>query len=114
MAQIPLNRFKTIRHELTIDNIGIYTCPTGVSTIVILSQVTNTSNGIASVTAYHSRSVGGDFAIAQDVSVPPQDSYSIVGDGRLVLETSDILKLKADSNSKLNIVLSILETAKQW
>ena len=60
MAQIPLNRFKTIRHELTTDNVGIYTCPTGVATIVILSQVANTATGVASVTAYHSRS-GTDF-----------------------------------------------------
>jgi hypothetical protein len=113
MAQIPLNRFKTIRHELTTDNIGIYTCPTGVATIIILSQVTNTSTGVASVTAYHSRTVGGDFALAQDVSVPPQDSYNVVNDGRLVLETNDIFKIQADANNKLNIVLSILETAKQ-
>ena len=113
MAQIPLNRFKTIRHELTTANTGIYTCPTGVATIILLSQVTNTSVGVASVTAYHSRTAGGDFALAQDVSVPPQDSYNIVNDGRLVLETSDVFKVQADADSKLNIVLSILETAKQ-
>ena len=113
MAQIPLNRFKTIRYDLTTVNSGIYTCPNGVATIIILSQVTNTSTGIASVTAYHSRTAGGDFALAQDVSVPPQDSYHIVGDGRLVLETNDVFKIKADQNNKLNIVLSILETAKQ-
>ena len=112
MAQIPLNRFKTIRHELTTDNVGIYTCPTGVATIVILSQVANTATGVASVTAYHSRS-GTDFELTKNTPVPPEDSYSIVGDGRLVLETNDIFKIEASENSKLNIVLSILETAKQ-
>ena len=112
MAQIPLNRFKTIRHELTTNNVGIYTCPNGVSTIILLSQVTNTHTTNASVTAYHSRS-GGDFEIANAVVVPPNDSYSVVADGRLVLETNDSIKIKADANSKLNIVLSILETAKQ-
>jgi len=112
MAQIPLNRFKTIRHELTTVNSGIYTCPTGVATIVILSQVTNISTGIASVTAYHSRS-SGDFKISNEVSVPPNDSYSIVADGRLVLESGDVFKIESSEDSKLNIVLSVLETAKQ-
>ena len=113
MAQIPLNRFKTIRHELTTNNVGIYTCPNGVSTIVLLSQVTNTHTTNASVTAYHSRTSGGDFKIANAVVVPPNDSYNVVSDGRLVLETNDTIKIEADANSKLNIVLSILETAKQ-
>lgn len=113
MAQIPLNRFKTIRHELTTSNSGIYTCPTGVATIVILSQVTNTSTGIVSVTAYHSRTLGGDFKLANEVTIPPNDSYSIVSDGRLVLESGDIFKIQSTENNKLNIVLSILETAKQ-
>lgn len=113
MAQIPLNRFKTIRHELTTENVGIYTCPTGVATIVVLSQVTNTSTGIVSVSAYHSRTAG-DVSIANSVSIPPNDSFSVVGDGRLVLETNDAFKIKSSENDKLNIVLSILETAKQW
>jgi len=112
MAQIPLNRFKTIRHELTDTNVGIYTCPTGVATIVILSQVSNKSTGIASVTAYHSRS-GSDFELTKNTPIPAEDSYSIVGDGRLVLETNDIFKIQGSENGKLNIVLSILETAKQ-
>ncbi len=113
MAQIPLNRFKTIRHDITTVNSGIYTCPTGVATIIILSQVTNISTSISSVTAYHSRSSGGDFKISNQVSIPPNDSYSIVVDGRLVLESGDIFKIQSSEDNKLNIVLSVLETAKQ-
>jgi hypothetical protein len=113
MAQIPLNRFKTIRHNLTTTNSGIYTCPTGVATIVVLSQVTNTSTGVASVTAYHSRISGGDFKLANDVPIPANDSYYVVSDGRLVLESNDIFKIEASEDNKLNIVLSVLETAKQ-
>jgi hypothetical protein len=33
-------------------------------------------------------------------------------DGRLVLETNDIIKIKSDENNVLELVLSILETAK--
>ena len=94
--------YRLIKIGPSINNEGLYTNAKGTIYLAIPTLLDSTAVAI-----------GGDFAIAQDVSVPPQDSYSIVGDGRLVLETSDILKIKADSNSKLNIVLSILETAKQ-
>ncbi len=42
MAVVALNKFRTIRYNVTTTNTGIYTCPAGVASIVILSQVTNT------------------------------------------------------------------------
>lgn len=115
MAVVALNKFKTIRYEITTSNVGIYTCPTGVASIVILSQVTNTSSGIVSLTAYHSRPSESptDRSLSNQVPIPPKDGYNIVSDGRLVLETNDVLKVTASENNALTLVLSVLETAKQ-
>ena len=59
MAVVALNKFRSIRVGITTENVGIYTCPIGVASIIILSQVTNVSSGAAlstyNVTAYHSR-----------------------------------------------------------
>ena len=41
MAAVALNKFRTIRVGITTSMVGIYTCPIGVASIVILSQVTN-------------------------------------------------------------------------
>jgi len=115
MAVVALNKFRTIRYDLTTTNTGIYTCPAGVASIVILSQVTNKGSGIVSVTAYHSRSTESpsDYALSNSVPIPPKDGYSIVSDGRLVLETNDVFKIQASQNNSLSLVLSVLETAKQ-
>ena len=117
MAAIALNKFRTIRVGVTTENVGIYTCPTGVASIIILCQVTNVSiaNSTHNVTAFHSRSSESpaDYRFANQISVPANDSVNLIPDGRLVLETSDVIKIKADANSKLELVLSILETAKQ-
>lgn len=115
MAAVALNKFRTIRVKLTTSSVGIYTCPIGVASIVILSQVTNVSNGISSVTAVHSRSSESpaDYKFANSVPVPPNDSYSLVADGRLALETNDVIKIQATDNNSLELVLSVLETAKQ-
>jgi hypothetical protein len=119
MAKIALNKFRTIRVGLTTEMVGIYTCPIGVSSIVILSQITNVSSGNTigtyKVTAIHSRGTEtpSDYKIANEASIPPNDSFNLTPDGRLVLETNDIIKIKSDENNVLELVLSVLETAKQ-
>jgi len=115
MAAIALNKFRTIRVGITTEMVSIYTCPIGVATVVILSQVTNVSNDVYTVTAVHSRDSEGtaDYKFANGVKVPPNDSASLIPDGRLVLETNDAIKIQANSNDKLELILSILETAKQ-
>jgi hypothetical protein len=116
MAAVALNTFKTIRKQITTSAVGIYTCPVGVSAIVVLAQVTNlTTDTTSQVTALHSRptETPTDYKFANDAYVPPNDSVNLVPDGRLVLETNDVIKVQATSDNELNIVLSILETAKQ-
>lgn len=115
MAVVALNKFRTIRYNVTTTNTGIYTCPAGVASIVILSQVSNTSSNISSITAYHSRpsETPSDYALCNQIPIPPNDGYTLVSDGRLVLETNDIFKIESSSNNSLTLVLSVLETAKQ-
>lgn len=122
MAAIALNKFRTIRTRITQDSVGIYTCPIGVASIVINWQITNVSTGssigVATVTAIHARDpdpVTGivSFKLANGVPIPQNDGYNIVGDGRLALETSDILYISASEDWKLEGILSVLETAKQ-
>jgi hypothetical protein len=98
--------------------VGIYTCPIGVASIIILSQVTNigTADSVHTVTAVHSRNKStdtGDYKFANNVSIPPNDSAILIPDGRLALETGDIFKIKGSENGVLELVLSVLETAKQ-
>jgi hypothetical protein len=115
MAVVALNKFRTIRYNVTTTNTGIYTCPAGVASIVILSQVSNTSENTVSVTAYHSRpsDTPSDYSLCNQVPIPSNDGYTIVSDGRLVLETNDVFKILSSSDDSLTLVLSVLETAKQ-
>ena len=116
MAAVSLNTFKTIRNNVGINTATIYTCPIGVSAIVLLAQSTNlTNNSTSQITAIHSRSIENptDYKFANAAYIPANDSMNLVPDGRLILETNDSIKVFASQNNTLNIVLSILETAKQ-
>jgi len=53
------------------------------------------------------------FKLANGVPIPQNDGYNVVGDGRLALETNDVLFISASEDWKLEGILSVLETAKQ-
>ena len=114
MAAVALNKFLTVRSKATTNQIGIYTCPVGVAAIITLCQVTNISeDGTYKITGIHSRTDGGAFKFANKEEIPINDSMNLIPDGRLALQTNDVLIFSCDSNNKLDIILSILETAKQ-
>ena len=71
----------------------------------------NTASGISSITAYHSRG-GADIEVVKNFAIPAKDTGVLV-DKKLILETDDILKIEGTGNSELEVLLSVLETAKQ-
>jgi len=112
MAAIPLNRFKTITHTLTTSAVGIYTCPPGVAALIIYGNVSNVGSGssVRNFTVQHSRN-SVDTSIVSSIGVPASDAMSFI-EGRLVLETGDILKISADVNNTMEGIISVLENAK--
>lgn len=117
MAAVALNKFITVRKKVTNSEQVVYTCPVGVAAIILLAQVTNVDSAdtTPTVTAIHSRSTEAttDYKFANEIPVPPNDALSLVPDGRLVLETGDVIKISGSSNNTMDLILSILETAKQ-
>jgi hypothetical protein len=117
MAVVALNKFVTIRAKATTDPIGIYTCPIGVASIITLCQATNISTGQSAgtytITGIHSRSDGGGFKFANGEEIPVNDSMNLFPDGRLAMETNDVLYFSSNSNDQIDIIISVLETAKQ-
>jgi hypothetical protein len=117
MAAVALNKFLTVRAKATTDQVGIYTCPVGVAAIITLCQATNVSEGLDagtySITGIHSRTDGGAFKFANDEEIPVNDGMNLFPDGRLALETNDVLYFSSNSDDKIEIILSVLENAKQ-
>jgi len=109
MAQLALNRFQTVTLDITDSDSTPCTAPTGYTAIVLYAHITNVTTSAATFTMSHVRS-STTTEIVKDVTVPPNDAY-IPLDGKLVLETSDSIKIVASANSSLKLILSVLETA---
>ena len=108
-SAIPLNSFKTIITNITNAANTVYTAPPGVTTVVLLAQVSNVDNATVNVTAAHRRGANTTRLIA-NVKIPVQDAASLLT-GKLVLETGDGFSIQADRINAAELTLSILETA---
>lgn len=108
-SAIPLNTFKTIVANVTTAANTVYTAPAGVTTVVLLAQVSNIDTSTVTVTASHRRGANTTRLIA-NVNIPIKDAGSLLT-GKLVLEAGDGFSIQADRLNAAELTLSILETA---
>ena len=111
---LTLNIFKTITNVVSTNSVGIYTAPVGYASVVILAQAANTGNTTATVTFSHQRTVAGiavTTEIVKSFPIPANDSASFL-DGKLVLESNDVLVISGSNSSNIKFTGSILETLK--
>lgn len=109
MAQLALNSFKTVTFQVTTSESTVYTAPVGYTSIVLYSHITNVGVTTSSFTISHYRGATQTEIIKGGV-VPVNDAY-IPLQGKMVLETGDIIKIEGSANNSLKLILSILETA---
>ena len=125
MALIPLNTFKTKTAVLTTSSTAtIYTAPIGVTSIILMAQVSNVTTQTCSVTFQHHRNLPvlpdsqGNGAQAGNISTELISNFQIPGNdaasmttGKMIIESLDSIRAFANTEASLKITLSILETA---
>jgi len=108
---LALNVYKTITQVLPASPVGIYTAPVGYSGVVLLAQISNTGTSTETLTVSHVRTIAGTAVtteIVKDFPVPAKDAVSVL-DGKLVMETNDVIKISG-SSTDLKFIGSVLET----
>jgi hypothetical protein len=109
---LPLNVFKTITKVASTNSVGIYTAPVGYTGVILLAQVANIDASTHTVSFSHQRSSAGiavTTEIVKDFAVQGKDSMSLI-QGKLTLESGDVLVLSASNGSNIKFIASVLET----
>lgn len=113
MASIaPLNEFKSLPYDVTTTPTIIYTAPIAVATIVLKVQVANISTdpeNVSNVTVSHVRA-GKRTRVVFRGPVLAND-FSVVSDGKFVLQEGDSLEVSGSANGILEMIVSFLETS---
>lgn len=136
MAQLPLNTFKTKTTMLStasnfasgdingIKLVTVYTAPIGVTSIVLMAQISNITTVTQTTSFLHHRRLpvlqdaqgngrqdaNIDSYLVRDFGVPPSDAASPLT-GKMIIESLDSIRAYSSSENSLQLVLSILETA---
>jgi hypothetical protein len=125
MAQLPLNKFLTKTAVLTTNTTAtVYTSPIGVTSIVLMAQVSNLTTATHYVNFEHFRyktilpdaqGFGGQpgntpSTLVKNYAIPAADAGSPIF-GKLIVEELDSIRAYADTTGTLQLVMSILQTA---
>jgi hypothetical protein len=87
----------------------IYTCPSATQTTLIGLSVANTTSSPITADAYVTRS-SVDYYLIKGGTVPVGAALVIVGgDQKVVLETSDVLKVVTSAAASADVACSLLE-----
>jgi hypothetical protein len=111
---LALNVFKTITSVGSTNIVGIYTAPVGYTGVVLLAQASNIGSETQIVTFLHQRTnkrtgIAVTTEILFNYPISGNDTSNLLP-GKLVLESSDVLKFEASSNTDIKFISSILET----
>lgn len=103
-----INIFRNVTVPLTTDTEIIYTAPAGFSAIVLMAQVSNITGAPFTVSAAVF-AASTETSLVTDFEIPGNDAASILT-GKLVLESGQAIVASANENSRLTMVMSILES----
>lgn len=127
MAQLPLNTFLTKTTVLTTSTTAsVYTCPIGVTSIVLMAQLANLSTTTQAVSFAHYRfrtvlpdaqGFGGQpgdttSLLVNNFLIPPGDA-GVPLSGKMIVEELDSIRAFAENSGTVQLTLSILQTANQ-
>jgi len=80
------------------------------ATVILLSVlVSNKTGSSANVDIYLVTSTGDDVYLIRNAPVPAGSSLEIISGSKIIMESSDILRARADTATALDISVSYLE-----
>jgi hypothetical protein len=86
----------------------VYTVPSSTTTVLIGGVVSNVTSSTINVTVTATTSSTVINLIGEDTPIPAGTALSFI-DGKVVLETGDIIKVKSSAASSLDTHLSAME-----
>ena len=82
----------------------------GSATLVLLSiLVSNKTGASADVDVYLVTNTGDDVYLLRNAPVPAGSSLEIISGSKIIMESSDVLRVRTDTASTLDVTVSYLE-----
>jgi|TARA_Y100001937_G_scaffold92022_1_gene124558 hypothetical protein len=104
------NNFKLkTKAGVGISTENVYVTPSATTTTIIGITLCNTSGSGINVGVGITRASADDIKILKNVPIPQGSSLEFMQGNKVVLEATDTLTVDSDTNSSLDVALTILE-----
>ena len=88
---------------------NVYVVPSSTTTVVIGVTLSNVSGHSINVGMRITRASTDDVNVLKDIPLPQGSSIEFMQGNKVVLETTDTITAVSDSNSSLDVALTIME-----
>ena len=105
------NDFKMVTAEDVGTSVAtIYTTPSAKTTIILECDIANiTGNTVLVDVEITDASASRTVYLVKDAVIPSRAAMKVINGQKLILETSDAIKVTSDTSTSCDVVLSILE-----
>lgn len=87
----------------------VYTTPASTTTIVVGMTLSNLTASSIAATVSIENNDGDNVTFLKDIPIPTGSAVEVMSGNKVVLETSDVLKVQSSVANSLDTVLSIME-----
>lgn len=106
------NTFKLkTKSNVGVSTVGIYTCPSSTTTVIIGITLSNTSGAGVNVGVGVTRLAanGEDIQLLKNAPLPQGSSLEFMQGNKVVLQTGDCVRVNSDTNNSVDAALTIME-----
>lgn len=87
----------------------VYTVPSATTAIVLGLTLSNTSASIIYATVIIENNDGDTINFLKSIPIPTGSAVEVMSGNKIVLNTSDVLKVKSNTPNSLDTALSVME-----
>jgi len=87
----------------------VYTTPSATTTIVLGLTLSNITTQTIYATVLIENSDGDNVNFLKDIPIPTGSAVEVMSGNKIVLETSDVIKVQSDTANSLDTSMSIME-----
>jgi len=106
-------KLKTFTGSSTAANAAmtVYTVPGATTCVVLGITLANLASSTVYATVLIENNDGDNVNFLKSIPIPTGSSVEVMSGNKLILETSDVLKVKSDTVNSIDTSLSIMEQA---
>ena len=90
-------------------NMTVYTAPSSTTSIVLGLTLSNITSNTVYATVIIENNDGDNINFLKNIPIPTGSAVEVMAGNKIVLETSDILKVKSDTANSIDTAMSVME-----